>query len=104
MGSPAPTLRISLLMVLGSAAVGMVGCGDNGMGGNDKVDSQTAAISVGFNTCPATTPPTDIFVKKVGVIIVNGMNADYKEIDFAADGRPICFRGIPIGLELQPIF
>ena len=113
MGTTAPTSKVWLRMVLGYAAVEMVGCGDNGTEGDDNVASRTAAIVVALNACPKTTPPTDIFVKKIGVLISGGnMNtatpgifgsSSNSDREFIGDGRPICFRGIPFPLELPPI-
>jgi hypothetical protein len=104
MGTNALAWRMSLLMILGYVTVGMVGCGDQGTGGEDNnIYSQASAITMGNSTCPATTPPSDIFVTKAGLIMVNGMNSSYKEIDFVGDGYPLCFMGIALGLEFSPI-
>ena len=115
MGTNAPTWRMSLLMALGYVMVGMVGCGDKGPGLDDNLASQTAAIMVASITCPATTPPTDIFVKRVGIMVSSaaGMamgsaadtdNIPYQDYTFVGDGRPLCFMGSTYPLELPPIF
>lgn len=113
MGNVASVLRISLLMFLGSAMVGMVGCYDNGKGGDDHLASLTSAVSITPTACPATTPPTDIFVTKVGVIITNANahmsgpstsdDSTFHEREFAGDGYPLCLKGIPFTLDLPPI-
>jgi hypothetical protein len=115
MGTNAPAWRMPLLMVLGYVMVGMVGCGDKGTLEDDNVASRTAAVVLASTTCPPTTPPTDIFVKRVGIMVTSaaGMatgsasssdNIPYKDYTFVGDGRPLCFMGAPFPFALPPIF